>query len=986
MMTEHVHSIWREQDDATPLHREAMRLLLVALRNLNSDRLEGVLKAPASHTPERIRDSVTVWLRNTARAAPLTHSDVANPELILVALDLLEARLWQLGAQSQKKNDSVSSIEIPLPAWEGPAPLPAGHPELLDVVKQRGDPHPKIINRLRMDWQNPLLSSCLLISLLVTRSGLCSDVLLASALVTLASDATIRLGAGWYWIDMDVSLDGSVHRRRVFLDPMTVSSWCWARGGIVDALKGKDGSTRIKEARQLARHAYSALCARLEPERKTVVRLAGLMEGTAARIHLESVPLLASYAQGQLRSSSLQETAWTRLMGLQPRQPGNSDAAVEKDRVSMEGAPSGSIREQAMAGDLETGTDSLVAQLREATDPHRAGKSCRLAELCQSLPTGTTAHLVTDWLRYLAEDARNKGKRLAMSTVHYYRGAIANRILTLFPLTMEGISADELSDLYAELVDTTESAVLRGRLRDLVGRFHAYGKQTGRLPDDRATFPKGSGATYEVSARIVTEADYDRALKLLDSPVYDEASLVRRMEARVFLVLGFRFGLRRAEILGLTLADSSEGDRESVLVIRQNEARGLKTSNARRIFPLAMLSKEESGMVRRLWNRREWPGLPLESQYLFFDSLASARQGIADHPAAALALQSLREVTGDRALHAHHLRHSFATLQLIGTLAADVPDGKQALLPHWVHQASLRAPSFHKRYRAMVGRIAMRGTMVSMAMGHGTDEVTYEHYVHGLDVLVHAVLTEPGRIRRQQKQRRHLAKQPPVPANAEMQWIGALFGMADTSRPPNKQFAPWLIQQAHGHGVTIEALAALEDEAAKELIPTLEWALEQADLRSLDGFPLELSSRASVQQLFALLRRQSNLDIASLRHLLDLLLGKPSTAGWSCMRSEDVVTICEYVDQLLRPVLALQFRGVHWVGRSRKTERLQDDDLKKWLVRPDARIDVRICDPRVGNDAKRQRTTRTVTWCLHAIRRWLAVAAHSKLTSASALD
>ena len=972
-----MHPLWANDESAPSLWREACALLLLALQALDADRLKGILERPDAYTAERIRDAVKVWLVEQPND-PRSPGEKLDPELILAALDLLESKLLEVHSEETDRRVAVQSVEVAIPDRMVASPIPPRLAGLRDAFIAMADPDRRWIAQFVEDpTKQGVRATGLLAALLVTRSGLCARPLLVAAIDALATGAPIRCGTDLYWIETSLVVAGTSQRRRVFVDPMTIAAWCRARTHLTAGLPEPGNRDRAKALWKVVRSGYGALIKCLGKTGDSPpcghVSLADLMVASSTMVSLESAPLLGAYARNEIPSSSLYEDAWIRLAGLRPSRSRMSAAMV----VQMDGLDdfraSRSPAEQAMQGDLDNDPESIVVKLRRATDAQRRGERGALAALCATLERGTTAWLITDWLRHMADEARNKGKALRASTVHNYRAIVANRVLALAPERLDGVSGEELSDLYQEIVDTGASLAQRGRLRDLLGRIHAYGIQIDQIPGDAVTKPRGPGGSYEVSARFVTEQAYRAALGLLASETYGTVSEWDRHTARCFLILAYRFGLRRAEILGLTLADLKDGNRSDALVVRANEIRDLKTRNARRILPLSLLTCEEAVEIKAIRNRL---GVLKFREELppFLNPPKPAHDDMADHPGVDLALQALRETTGDASLHAHHLRHSFATRHVLGALIGTLPEEGQRLLPAWMVALEAQSAPFHDHYRAALGTLAMRGTMVSMAMGHGRDEVTYEHYVHGLDVLVPCILANKKRVRARQRARSTPAEEAVVPSDVEMHWIATLCGLAQTSRPPDDGFVKWLVLAASEEGVTIELLESEGGSVETPLAPTLQWALGEPELQAAPGLPRTVAQRASASTLFTALNNVKGLGHQDLSTLLDCMFLLPLKDGWFNARTEDARSIWAEFSRLLDGALMLEMRAVEWQGRKRVERVLKDRAVGRWLAQENARVDLRVADPSARPGQVRQRGTHAVAWAMRAVACWLASA------------
>jgi hypothetical protein len=206
--------------------------------------------------------------------------------------------------------------------------------------------------------------------------------------------------------------------------------------------------------------------------------------------------------------------------------------------------------------------------------------------------------------------------------------------------------------------------------------------------------------------------------------------------AWLLLTLAYRCGLRRMEVLKLNLNDL-QFDGRAELLVRPTAARRLKTLSATRKLPLyALLTSEELTRLEQFWNTRyaEEQKSPF-SDFLF----AVPARGFTFVPQDMLFKllhMVMREVTGDQTLRFHHLRHSFASrifVQLaIGSASLDAV---ASTLPGYNISAdkveALRDHLFGKHH--LTRRIPWA---LCSLLGHSTPGVSFEHYIHHLDIIL----------------------------------------------------------------------------------------------------------------------------------------------------------------------------------------------------------------------------------------------------------
>ena len=609
--------------------------------------------------------------------------------------------------------------------------------------------------------------------------------------------------------------------------------------------------------------------------------------------------------------------------------------------------------------------DPFLVGLRNATQPHEGRQRVveRLKQLRDTTPEGSTREVLVRWMHYLVEQARNKGKPLELATVHGYRAAIATRLVGILPEYLSDVSAEDLGDLLDEVVESATSPTLRHRLCELIRRFNAFRIREGIAVDGRIELPTRDGGECDVSARYITEQQYESALLHLHEGKDSTAAL----EARVFLILAYRFGLRRSEILGLTLGDVRRGDPDHDLVVRPNALRDLKTSNAVRRLPLALLSDTERREVHALRDVRcdaaKGPGSPNLSrhQYVFFHELTPAKWLLAAHPAPRTVLAALRFATGDEGLHVHHLRHSFATRLALGALISSCTKSAQQGLPNFMRAMPSQAKMFHALCRARRDPMARRFTTVSVAMGHGSDATTFQHYVHGLDAVLHAVMRAALPKPRKPKQG---DAQPVDPAAAEARLICILLHRSADTRPPEGRLHAWLLGHCRRNGVAVEDLAPPTSPSGRTHALELDWALRQSAVRDLPGRPDSLATRRVVEAVLSALRAGFMRNPIATSQALEYLAREPVEAGWVVLTAAEVSGLQMAFRAACPGDLKLEYRLA-----ARGKRRLATRSLAKALS-TGACMEVRLRDPAADASTQRQRSWPAIAWAVRTAQVW----------------
>lgn len=903
--------------------------------------LRGILENPAGADPERVLNYVCIWLCDEG----LLTVDAEEPEAERAqsTLELLLACLTRADPAQRP---------LVLRQAHGPAPLRKHfasqqrrcrklNTRLLEVVRAIREPD-EVLGMLAY--------------LLVMRAGLCDVRLVDAALVALAAGEPIRRFEPYSWINVEVDVDGHAQRRRVFVDEIVLGAWSACREFVTRQIGTDRGALGKGDVARLRGEAWSSFARVGRRCGVPVPAIRACTSACEARIKQASVPLLAGYAAGTVPSTSWEERHWQRLLG----------AYAVPVRAPHERRPPRDAGCEDDPGDAITRPieeDAFLAQLRDATThADRTAVSMALQQVSDALAAGSTRRVLTDWLLHLVNEVRVDGKPLTLQTINGYRGALAARMVGTLPEDLQTLTAEELGELFDDIVETASSPGVRARLCKLVRRFDAFRRAKGINVEGYLELPSTKGHYCDVSARFVTEAEYQRAMKRLEE---GESPIDR--ESRVFLALAFRFGLRRAEVLGLTLADVAEADRDRDLRVRANCFRNLKTRNANRRLPLSLLSAREATALRRLWWQRKHAaspapgGVDLHAISLFSDISAGQPHALGCHPAPRRAQQALQFATGDTSLHVHHLRHAFGTRHGLGALVRTLTASQRKYLPPFICQLAGECDAFHEKIRARRDPEARRCTAVSVALGHGSESITFKHYVHGLDVLLHAVMTsvQPARRARANKASRLRC--------VDQQVISALLGQAPTTHPrPGKDWH-WMSNQLRRRGVRVELLRTGRPEAGVAQSLDIEWACSRVELDTLEGRPKTTQERAAALTVLAAIAEGVAEHGPTIKRLLHALADTAGSGGWTRHTPDDARELRHAFRRTFASRLKLEYRSAQ-----RGKRRLGNRALGACLRRGEP-LEVRIADPEASPE--RQRRWMTVLWALRAGLRWLELGA-----------
>lgn len=818
--------------------------------------------------------------------------------------------------------------------------------------------------------QDALLSLGILEALLVTRGGYCWLALLAR-LIRHIGHAPCVYGPS-AWLDVDMGETGNVPQlRRVFLDPVVLAAWMRLMP-VVDVLPDpprglKAGKlarfylTRTSQAFTVLANAMTLL-----DTPSPITSLQTLCTAETQRLYATTMPLLATYARGEIASSSLESSTWCRLLGCAASAaPQTGSTAHARSSTEKKGLPPDTIARPSPAegiaqGDLDE--EGWIAKLREATRGPRTTWDQSLAKLVKELRSSTAPYesvlCVIGWLRYLTTDYRNKGHRLRDGSVRYYRGLLAQRLLQHLPRTLHDIDDETLHDAYAEVIESRTSDGQSRNLRMALGVFDRY-VRTHLYPQWPRTTFIATGGSHAISNRIISQAEFAQGLQQVDDGSLVVSAADIRLQVKAFWILAFRLGMRRREILGLQVRDI-----EGALVhVRKNAQRPLKTPNAHRLLTLFPLPEEERHTVQALAHDR-----PLE-EFLFFDRATPSDETLDSHPVVGFINALLERITGDRRLHPHNLRHSFATHFVLANLGPDFDIAAHPCAADWMTAEAKVSVTMAANTTGALHQLTARGAALGMLMGHGSELTTYEHYVHCLDILLFVATTHPAHSLHRGSTRQQLAS-----ARAQ---IRSLLHLPRSNWLPGETLfdvTAQLTDRYASHFVVLtkhRSPAAAPSEPATKTgrwLPTLN-ELRAASNPQARGSPHTQAQRDSAD---ALLSRLGSIDPRQRTELVTLLRqwdqARIKSADWASMSGDEALTWVESMYQLT-PSVEVEVLQVtrdakgntkhkRPIAHPRDTRAYDQQGARYWVRFADLRSHTR----KRPAPERRSRTQASITW------------------------
>jgi len=507
----------------------------------------------------------------------------------------------------------------------------------------------------------------------------------------------------------------------------------------------------INSAMERALSGYFRSASQIREQRPA--NLSEFLDAALFDLELRLPRALAQYAASKQVSHSLRPKAWRRLMGEPPikdeRPPARDREAFMTGEPANDELPSND-EESEQEGDFDTWLKDLRNMLNPDSKKGKE-KGDALKELDKYLkkPSSSVSRIFVGYAQWLLKQHAKSRKGNTLKSLRTQIIAVATRLPGLVrfhdPASLNG---DTLQAAYQQILEDASSDNQRQKLSGYLRSFHHHLVDIYRVEkiDEGETFIYENDVT--VDANLILEDEYQKALIYLEKgQVVKGRPADKRLRklARLILILGYRCGLRRMEVLKLQLTDFNEHD-PAELLVRPWEQRRLKTPNATRKMPLYALLDENELELLRNWkierqkeskeNRKRRP-----SPFLF--SIPSMEYDfLPEELVFPLIHEALRVATGDPTLHFHHLRHSFAswiTFALMRPPDAPLPQWL-ADLPqnHWpqMHDWISRSSELHKALYGNEFLTRRHLFAVSRLLGHSGPEMSLEHYVHVADQLL----------------------------------------------------------------------------------------------------------------------------------------------------------------------------------------------------------------------------------------------------------
>lgn len=497
---------------------------------------------------------------------------------------------------------------------------------------------------------------------------------------------------------------------------------------------------------------------RILPGRKNISGLSTkLFSLGATHLSLGTAPFLISIAEGHAKSISLHPRVWQRIL--------SGKQIAEEEIVSPE-ETTPQICEQLSLTTPENVASpaeqsNMLRKIQSEIIPKDSAKKLTKDDTKKALDKFYTQHkdqlcpvlaCLIQWgidlLTYYNKQDLLRGRvknAVRPSSVRTYLDTIGNKLLMISAgedfINLEG---DELHDIYAEVISLCRTQKSQHRAGNRLKAFHAFLVERVEMePVDFSDITTSADPDEaNVNANILSPDEFDAIKKVL--ALHQKA--INRYQKILLLVaiLGYRCGLRRSEVRKLRLIDI-QGREEPELLIRNNRYAYVKSNDSIRRLPLSCLLEPNELELLLDWKRdRQLEDVENDKHSLLFCTAKEPTIMLPEKELFEPVQKAMRQVTGDRSLRFHHLRHSFATWLTL-RLLKDFTEEEKNSFPFLQHKIFDKNHCWIIRKNILGNHQMGRQVLFAVAQlcGHSTPSVTLLHYFHLSDWLLSLELKRP---------------------------------------------------------------------------------------------------------------------------------------------------------------------------------------------------------------------------------------------------
>lgn len=526
--------------------------------------------------------------------------------------------------------------------------------------------------------------------------------------------------------------------RRVLLEPVTAI--LAMRFGAQAWQKLSTDISGTRSARRDAKHylemAIDTRLRALNVPRKCHPRsIDHLMSAGTALLRARIPGYLAAFARGDLKSTSVPDPVFLRLIGFEGAQrPSTPEGAGFAGDTEIVGSNEG----------VNPFVVTLVAEISDVLSASRRPDFV-MASIAQwrqdrqaAIPPSVDA--LMDWVESLLgrlEPAKPTG-----STTRITREAMLIAPLIAGTFGMKNpreLTVDDLVEARSEMADIVSDWLEPAATVRLISKFVDF---CARCSNPEITKIGQLAEAKTPDADLLTFADIKRAIAILESGrVYVKSPEMLRNQLTFLAACSMT--LRSSEARGLLfgeikIAQPADSDAPPALVVqvRPNCLRDLKTLLSERNVPDVIVDPEIAENLIVLVSSAGSSG---QSDGIFGGAafVSSNEDWLVGRPVQTL----LQGITSDRAMRPYHLRHSAASRLLVALASRFLDLSSISWIP-FVGEAIALSDRIGNE---LINEFDLRRDLlwiVGMTMGHSFPGTTANNYIHVLDLLLYAAISD----------------------------------------------------------------------------------------------------------------------------------------------------------------------------------------------------------------------------------------------------
>ena len=451
-----------------------------------------------------------------------------------------------------------------------------------------------------------------------------------------------------------------------------------------------------------------------------------LINAFSLMLQLDVPSFLIGYANHKNLSHSLKGDAWLRLHNKAGQASDNIE--LDLDITADKDFPT-----------LVSDWDAPIKQALKKKTQRQALQALKHINIEQnSIPL---LEHIKAWAIFLLSKGSKFGRKLAVTTVQTYVSRLSYRLYTTIgEYDLTKFDSETFEDIYTEILENEDAS--QRTIAQILREFHHFLVSKYDIPELNSSILDTRNLITPVNANIISIEEYLATLELISNNIslqilHPDIPVI----GRLLIILAFRCGLRRKEVLKLRLIDF-QGEVAPEILIRPHSERRLKTKNSTRRLRLnAWLTENElTDLKNWVSKRRMAEDKQTYSEYIF--SIPEKHYAFVPEELIFPAIHKLlREATSDESISFHSLRHSCASWNTLRLLVADIG------LPERFFKDMSETLKYLQTSKAVKKSCYSHDEptrkhlyVISALLGHSSPSITLEHYIHCCDILLYRAL------------------------------------------------------------------------------------------------------------------------------------------------------------------------------------------------------------------------------------------------------